>query len=220
MKFIVFVFMMRLLLLFLLLLLLLCPCLGTLFEIGSWLLYWEALNQVPQVFTGKQVEQQKQQQQQQQQRQGQAVKQGSTNGVTPTPLPCGDAHPLKQVCVDTCDTQPYGDLAPSAMPAETLASSNGNRRDSTCNSNGNGNLSSSSSSGARFALKEQQLRQHVIAGQHVQAVEGSAVEWQEYLKQEWGDGRGRCCDKQRKWAWIGFRRNDVGFMASFLQLIG
>jgi hypothetical protein len=173
------------------------------------------------VFTGKQVEQQKQQQQQQQQRrQGQAALHGSTYGVTALTPPGGDTHPLKQVCVDTCDTQPYGDLSPSSMPAATLASSNGNRHDSTCNSNSNGNLSSSSSSVAGFALKEQQLRQQVMAGQHVQAVQGSAAEWQEYLKQEWGDGRGRCCAQQQKWAWIGFRRTDVGFMASFLQLIG
>jgi hypothetical protein len=185
-----------------------------LFEIGSWLLYWEALNQVPQVFTGKQVGQQ----QQQRRRQGQAAPNDSTNGVTPTP-PGGDTHPLKQVCLDTLDTHPYGELAPSAMHSrEGLPSSNGNRHGGTCNSNGHGTLSSSSSWG--FAPKEQRLRQQVIAGQHVQAVEGSAAEWQEYLKQEWGDGRGRRCDKQQKWAWFGFRRNDVGFMASFLQLIG
>lgn len=132
---------------------------GTLFEIGSWLLYWEALNQQPDIQTGKHT-------------------------------------------------------ATSARGASSNSNSSTKQK-----SNGNAGQCDIEAAGQDSHLAPAGPHQQLEPGTQSKARAGLVMipvhKAQEPQQQQPQDGQ-----QQQQWRWFGYRRRDLGFAASFLQLIG
>lgn len=185
---------------------------GTLFEIGSWLLYWEALNPEPQVLTGKDIQ----------------PDQSAAAAAKPTAAAAAPAGP------DTYHTTP--DFRPDAdviydrstgktyqlYPVENQRARllTAGQKQQYKQQYGKKAAAAAEISSSRWpSLGTEDLEAPRVNDSASSAAVASAAGGHSKVTPVGSDSSSEV-PHQQQWRWFGFRFHDIGFMASFLQLVG
>lgn len=176
---------------------------GTLFEVGSWLLYWEALNQVPVVFTGKQL--------------AAAATGGATSGGNSNSSGQGPAR-SQHAPAAVNGTQRPATAAKRHQQLQQQHVLHTCEPDAATDHNQTDPHQSHSQRQHRLApCRNQEQPAAPVADVHVHIT--TPPQQARGPSQQQLPGK-RCGSASQQWQWLGYRRRDIGFMAAFLQLIG